>query len=62
VFLKKLSFLLKIFIYILDRLDVLILKIIFKNKKYIILIHFRIKNILKNNHNRNLNSNFIKYF
>jgi len=27
------------------------LKIIFKNKKYIILIHFWMKNILKNNRN-----------
>ena len=29
-------------------------KIIFKNKKNIILIHFQIKNTLKNNHNYTL--------
>ena len=35
----------------LDYFDMLISKIIFKNKKNIILIHFQIKNTLKNNHN-----------
>jgi hypothetical protein len=33
----------------LDYFDILISKIIFKNKKKIILIHFRVKNTLKNN-------------
>jgi hypothetical protein len=35
----------------LDRFDALISKIIFKNKKNIILMHFDIKNTLKNNCN-----------
>jgi len=33
--------------------DALMSKIIFKNKKNIILIYFRVKNTLKNNHNHN---------
>jgi hypothetical protein len=37
------------FLVFLDHFDVLILKIIFLNKK-IILIYFKIKNILKNNY------------
>jgi len=38
-----------IFVF-LDHFDVLMLKIIFKKlKKYIILMHFRVKNTLKNN-------------
>jgi hypothetical protein len=52
-FFKNLNFifLLKIiFLCVLDRFDALISKIIFKNKKYIILIYFNIKNILKNNY------------
>jgi hypothetical protein len=36
---------------ILDHFDAVISKIIFKNKKKIILIHFQVKNTLKNNHN-----------
>jgi hypothetical protein len=39
---------------VLNRFDVLILKIIFKNKKFIILIHFSTKNTLKNNYNHTL--------
>jgi hypothetical protein len=35
--------------------DVLILKIIFKKLKNIILMYFRIKNTLKNNHNHTPN-------
>jgi predicted TIM-barrel fold metal-dependent hydrolase len=42
---KKLIF----FLCVLNRFDVLILKIIFKKYKNIILIHFGIKNTLKNN-------------
>jgi hypothetical protein len=38
-----------IFLCVLNRFDVLILKIIFKKCKNIILIHFSIKNTLKNN-------------
>jgi hypothetical protein len=38
------------FLIFLDNFDVLISKIIFKNKKNIILICFKIKNTLKNNH------------
>jgi hypothetical protein len=34
----------------LDYLDLLILKIIFKNKKNIILIHFQVKNTLNRNY------------
>jgi hypothetical protein len=37
------------FLIFSDNFDVLILKIIFKNKKNIILIYFEIKNTLKNN-------------
>ena len=44
----------------LDYFDVLILKIIFKNKKNIILIYFKIKNILKNNSYYLVNFNFKK--
>jgi hypothetical protein len=47
IFLLKFNF----FLYILDYFDILILKIIFKNKKNIILIYFKIKNILKSNSN-----------
>ena len=36
------------FLIFSDNFDVLILKIIFKNKKNIILIYFEIKNTLKN--------------
>jgi len=45
------AFLKNYFFYILDRFDALISKIIFKILKKIILIHFDMKNILKNNHN-----------
>ena len=38
-----------IFLYVFNCFNTLILKIILK--KYIILIYFNIKNILKNNHN-----------
>jgi hypothetical protein len=38
------------FLMFLDYFDVLISKIIFKNKKNIILIYFKIKNIFKNNY------------
>jgi len=53
VFLKKLKInLLKInFFMFLDCFDVLISKIILKNKKNIILMYFQVKSIL--NHNRN---------
>jgi hypothetical protein len=45
-------FLLKInFFYVLDRFDALISKIIFKNKKNIILMPFSMKSILKSNRN-----------
>jgi hypothetical protein len=40
-----------IFLMFLDYFDVLISKIIFKNKKNIILIHFRVKSTLKSNCN-----------
>jgi len=43
----KLIFFFNIFI----SFDILMIKIIFKNKKYIILIHFWMKNTLKNNRN-----------
>jgi hypothetical protein len=50
VFKKKKKNLLKIiFFYILDRFDAMISKIILK--KYIILMYFSMKNILKNNRN-----------
>jgi len=52
VFLKKFNFFFvknNIF-YILNHFNVLILKIVLKNKKNIILIHFNTKNILKNNY------------
>lgn len=45
VFFKNLNFFINFFFMFSDRFDVLILKIIFKNKK-IILIYFQIKNIL----------------
>jgi hypothetical protein len=35
----------------IDHFDVMMLKIILKNKKYIILIYFKVKNTLKNNRN-----------
>ena len=38
------------FLMFLDYFDVLISNIIFKNKKNIILIYFKIKNIFKNNY------------
>jgi len=40
-----------IFLVFSDYFDLLMLKIIFKNKKNIILIYFWVKNTLKNNHN-----------
>jgi hypothetical protein len=52
---KKLNFFyllqINIFLVFLDYFDTLISKIILKNKKNIILIYFRVKNTLKNNHN-----------
>jgi hypothetical protein len=56
-FLKYLIFWLKVkyFLYVLDYFDVLILKIIFKKLKKIILTHFSMKNILKNNSNYTFN-------
>ena len=39
------------FFYVLDRFDALISKIIFKNKKNIILMPFSMKSILKSNRN-----------
>jgi len=38
-----------------DHFDALILKLIFKKLKKIILMHFQIKNTLKNNHNHTFN-------
>jgi hypothetical protein len=52
VFLKKLIFKKNNnFFYISDRFDLLVSKIIFKNKKNIILIHLGKKSTLKSNHN-----------
>jgi hypothetical protein len=47
--------------YILDCFNALILKIIFKIYKNIILIYFRMKNTLKNNHNHTLKQNFFVF-
>jgi len=43
----------------LDYFDVLISKIIFKNKKIIILIHFQVKKTLKSNRNHTSKKHFI---
>ena len=51
VFFKKIKFIfVKNYFFILNRFDTLILK----NKKNIILMHFGMKNTLKNNHNHTL--------
>jgi hypothetical protein len=49
---------------ILNYFDVLVSKINFKNKKYIILIYFSNKNILKNNryHNKKYRNEWIYLF
>jgi hypothetical protein len=46
----------------LDYFDALISKIIFKNKKYIISMHFQVKNTLKNNRNHTTTKYFIHVF
>jgi hypothetical protein len=55
VFLKILKFFfiikIKYNLYVLDRFDVLILKIIFFKKKNIIVMHFGTKSYLKSTHN-----------
>ena len=67
VLLKKFKFLFMffyfklIFLVFLDHFDTLMSKIISKKYKKFILIHFQIKNTLKNNHNLTLKSTHSSY-